>query len=112
MTKKPRHPARTHGLESESGRSRWHSYSLLELLAVVPHALKALWPHLLDNELHTDNDSLQWLQQQRHVSHHPAPWLNRLAEYQSRVVHIPGRTNPADFLTRPTLLKCLQFILC
>jgi hypothetical protein len=23
-----------------------------------------------------------------------------LAEYQYRVVHIPGRTNPADFLTR------------
>ena len=50
--------------------------------------------------LHTDNASLQWLQQQRHVSHHQARWLNLLAEYQYRVVHIPGRTNPADFLTR------------
>jgi len=74
---------------------------LLELLAVV-HALKALRPYLLDKpfELHTDNASLQWLQQQRHVSHHQARWLNLLAEYQYRVVHIPGRTNPADFLTR------------
>ena len=40
------------------------------------------------------------LQQQRHVSHHQARWLNLLAEYQYKVVHIPGRTNPADFLTR------------
>ena len=38
------------------------------------HALKALRPYLLDKpfELHTDNASLQWLQQQRHVSHHQA----------------------------------------
>ena len=27
-------------------------------------------------------------------------WLNLLAEYQYRVLHISGRTNPADFLTR------------
>jgi hypothetical protein len=42
---------------------------LLELLAVV-HALKTLLPYLLDKsfELHTDNASLQWLQQQRHVT--------------------------------------------
>jgi hypothetical protein len=74
---------------------------LLELLAVV-HALKTLRPYLLDKpfELHTDNASLQCLQQQRHVSHHQARWLNLLAEYQYGVVHIPGRTNPADFQTR------------
>ena len=44
---------------------------MLELLAVV-HALKALRPYLLDKplELHTDNASLQWLLQKRHVSHH------------------------------------------
>jgi hypothetical protein len=41
-----------------------------------------------------------WLHQQRHLSHHHARWLNLLAEYQYRVVHIPGRTNSADFLTR------------
>ena len=66
------------------------------------HALKTLRPYLLDKpfELHTDNASLQWLQQQRHVSHHQARWLNPLAEFQFRVVHILGRTNPADFTTR------------
>jgi hypothetical protein len=52
-------------------------------------------------ELHTDNASLQWLQQQRHLSHQQARWLNLLAEFQYRVVHIPGsgrrRTNPAHF---------------
>jgi hypothetical protein len=74
---------------------------LLELLAVV-HTFKNLRPYLLDKpfELHTDNASLQWLQQQRHLSHQQARWLNLLAEFQYRVVHIPGRTNPADFLTR------------
>ncbi len=62
-------------------------------------------PYLLDRpfELHTDNASLQWLQQQRHVSHYQARWFNLLAEYQFRVVHIQGRTNPADFLTRKRL---------
>ena len=74
---------------------------LLELLAVV-HALKVLRPYLLDRpfELHTDNASLQWFQQQRNVTHQQARWLNTLAEFQMKVVHIPGRTNPADFLTR------------
>ena len=74
---------------------------LLELLAVV-QALKSLRPYLLDRsfELHTDNASLTWRMQQRTLSHHQARWLNLLAEYQFRVVHIPGRTNPADFLTR------------
>ena len=42
-----------------------------ELLALV-HALKALRPYLHDKpfELHTDNASLHWLEQKRHVSHH------------------------------------------
>jgi hypothetical protein len=67
----------------------------------VVHAFKTLRPYLLDKpfELQTDNVSLQWLQQQRHLSHHQALWLNLLAEFQYRVVRIPGRTNLADFLT-------------
>ena len=74
---------------------------LLELLAVV-QALKSLRPYLLDRpfELHTDNASLTWLMQQRTLSHHQARWLNLIAEYQFTVVHIPGRTNPADYLSR------------
>jgi hypothetical protein len=75
----------------------------LELLEVI-HTLKTLRPYLLDKpfELHTDNlnASLQCSQQQSHVSHHQASWLNLLAEYQYSVVHIQGRTNPTDFLTR------------
>ena len=70
---------------------------LLELLAVV-HALKTLLPYLRDKplELHTDNVSLPWLQQQRHISHHQERWLNLLAEYQYRVVQIPGRAEPTS----------------
>ena len=48
--------------------------------------------------LRTDNANLQWLQRQRHISHHQTCWLNLLAEHQPRVVHIPNRTNPAGFL--------------
>ncbi len=52
---------------------------LLELLAVV-HCLKAFRPNLLDqsSELHADNASLQWFQQQRTFSHQQARWLNLL----------------------------------
>ena len=41
---------------------------LMELLSVV-HALKTIRPYLLGKpfELHTDNASLHWLHQQRHV---------------------------------------------
>ena len=50
-----------------------------------------------------------------HVSHHQARWLNLLsqvlAEYlyrvRRRVVHVPGRINPAEFHTR-TADFCLQ----
>ncbi len=64
------------------------------------HSLKTLRPYLLDKPVsrHTDNSSLVWLQEQQHLSHHQARWLNLLAEYQYTVV--PSRTNPADFLTR------------
>ena len=70
---------------------------LLELLAVV-HALRVFRPYLLNKpfDLHTDNASLQWLQVQRTISHHQARWLDAIAEFKFKVVHIPGRTNPTD----------------
>ena len=73
----------------------------LELLAVV-HALLAFQPHLLDKQfdLHTDNTSLQWLQEQHTISHHQARWLDAIAEFKFKVVHIPGSMNPADFIPR------------
>ena len=68
---------------------------LLELLAVL-HVLKALRPYLLEkpSELHMDNASLQWLLQQRHISHHQARWLNLRAEYQYRAAHTLGSPTP------------------
>ena len=73
----------------------------LELLAVV-HSLRAFRPYLLDKpfERHTDNASLQWLNRQRLVSHHHALWLDTIGEFAFTIIHIPGRTNPADFLSR------------
>ena len=74
---------------------------LLELLAVV-HCFKSFRPYLLDRtfELRTDNASLQWFLQQRSLSHHQARWLNTISEFKFTVVHIPGRLNPADHLSR------------
>ena len=79
-------PRRIHPVAFESHKLTQPEHSnpphLLELLAVV-HAIKTLRPYVLDKpfELHTDNASLQWLLQQRHVSHHQVRWLNLLAEY-------------------------------
>ena len=68
--------------------------NLLELLAVV-HTLKTPPLYHFDKpfKLHTDNASLKWLQQQCHVSHHRARWLNLIAEYNLKynVVHIPNQ---------------------
>jgi hypothetical protein len=77
---------------------------LLELLAVV-HCLKAFRQYLLHQpfELHTDNASLQWFQQQRTLSYQQVRWLNLISEFKFKVVHIPGRSNPADFLSRMNL---------
>ena len=57
---------------------RQYTPHLFELLAAV-QALKTLRPYLLDTpfELHMDNASLQWLQQQCYVSHHQARWCAR-----------------------------------
>ena len=73
----------------------------MELLAVI-HCLKSFRPYLLDRtfELRTDNASLQWFLQQRSLSHHQARWLNTISEFKFTVVHIPGRLNPADHLSR------------
>ncbi len=73
----------------------------LELLAVV-HCLKSFRPYLLGRSfvLRTDNASLQWFLQQRSLNRHQARWLNTVSEFQFSVVHIPGRLNPADHLSR------------
>ena len=65
------------------------------------HSLRAFHQYLLDKpfELHTDNTSLQWLNRQRLVSHHHARWLDTIGEFAFTIIHIPGSTNPADFLS-------------
>ena len=86
---------------------KWHyTTHLLELLAVV-HALHAFWPYLLNKpfDLHTDNTSLQWLQEQHTISHHHVRWLDAIAELKFKVVHIQGSTNQADFITRKSFIS-------
>ena len=66
------------------------------------HSLHAFHQYLLDKpfELHTDNASLQWLNRQWLVSHHHERWLNTIGKFTFTIIHIPGCTNPADFLSR------------
>jgi hypothetical protein len=94
------HPVSIESSKLTSPERRYPPH-LLELLAVV-HGLRTFRPYLLDKPfaVHTDNASLQWLQQQRSLSHFQARWLDLIAEFKFDVVHIPGRTNPADFLSR------------
>jgi hypothetical protein len=76
----------------------------------VVHALKTLRPYLLDEpfQLQSDNASVRWITVAAARSSSitlvtiklAGPGLNLLAEYQYHVVrHIPGRTNPIDFLS-------------
>ena len=67
----------------------------------VVHSVCAFHQYLLDKpiKLHTDNASLQWLNRQRLVSHHHAQWLDTIGIFAFTIIHIPGPTNPADFLS-------------
>ena len=74
---------------------------VLEPLAVV-HGLNALCPYLPNQPWGCTPTaracSGRQCKQQRHAIHRQARRLNLLSEYQYGVVHIPARTNPADFL--------------
>ena len=50
-----------------------------------------------------DKTSLQWLIQQWLVSHHLARWLDTIGKFAFTIIHIPGSTNLADFLS------CMSF---
>ena len=82
----------------------------LELLAVV-HALR-VWRHYLlgsgallrrgdltDFTVCTDNQAVTWLLSKKDLSSLHARWLDYLAEFIFKVVHVPGQHNPTDPLT-------------
>ena len=62
-----------------------------------------LWRcYLLSQEFEwwTDHDNLRYWSTKADLSPRLIRWLDRLAEYKFLVLHIPGKSNPADALTR------------
>jgi len=92
---------------------------VLELLAVV-HALRAFRHYLLgsgaprppgvlsDFTLRTDNQAVTWLRTKRDINRFLARWLDEIEEFRFDVEHVPGRSNPADPLTRRGLPSAAQ----
>jgi hypothetical protein len=74
-----------------------------ELLTVV----KGLenWRHLLLGAKHkvtiyTDHANLQYYRQPQKINQHIARYIPRLAEYNFKLIHKPGKYNKADHLSR------------
>ena len=62
-----------------------------------------LWRcYLLNMEFQwwTDHDNLRYWSTKAELSPRLIRWLDKLAEYKFEVLHIPGKSNPADALTR------------
>ena len=79
-----------------------------ELLAVVVFT-QHFRPYLLGREftLRTDHGSLSWLQSFREPEGQLARWLEKLQEYNFRVVHRPGKKHGnADALSRRPCDQC------
>jgi hypothetical protein len=74
-----------------------------ELLAVV----KGLenWRHLLlgakhETTIYTDHANLQYYRQPQKINQWVARYIPRLAEYNFKLIHKPGKYNKADHLSR------------
>ncbi len=72
------------------------------MLALV-WSIQCFRPYLLGRQFHvrTDHSSLQWLYNIREPEGQVARWLERLAEFQFKVTHRPGKQHcNADSLSR------------
>ena len=72
-----------------------------ELIGIVWSIGK--WRHYLAGRhftIQTDHDSLKHLQSQPAANRRIWKWVQVLQSYDCDLVHIPGKHNPADFLSR------------
>ena len=80
-----------------------------ELLGIVWAVGK--WRHYLAGRhfvVQTDHDSLKNLPNQPAVNRRVWKWVQVLQSYDCDIVHIAGKTNPADYLSRRSIQGAAQ----
>jgi hypothetical protein len=71
------------------------------------------WRHYLASRhflIQTDHDSLKNLPNQPAVNRRVWKWVQVLQGYDCDIVHIPGKDNPADFLTRRSIKEMRSMV--
>ena len=71
------------------------------------------WRHYLASRhfvIQTDHDSLKNLPNQPAVNRRVWKWVQVLQGYDCDIVHIPGKDNPADFLTRRSIKEIRSMV--
>ena len=71
------------------------------------------WRHYLASRhfvIQTDHDSLKNLPNQPSVNRRVWKWVQVLQGYDCDIVHIPGKDNPADFLTRRSVKEMRSMV--
>ena len=71
------------------------------------------WQHYLASHhfvIQTDHDSLKNLANQPSVNRRIWKWVQVLQGYDCDLVHIPGKKNPADFLSRRSLKDVKEMV--
>ena len=71
------------------------------------------WRHYLASRhfvIQTDHDSLKNLPNQPSVNRRVWKWVQVLQGYDCDIVHIPGKDNPADFLTRRSVREMRSIV--
>ena len=82
-----------------------------ELLGIVWVVGK--WRHYLAGAhftIQTDHDSLKNLPNQPTVNRRVWKWVQVLQGYDCDIVHIPGKSNPADFLSRRSVKELKSMV--
>ena len=82
-----------------------------ELLGIIWAVGK--WRHYLASRhftIQTDHDSLKNLTNQPSVNRRIWKWVQVLQGYDCDLVHIPGKKNPADFLTRQSMKDVKEMV--
>ena len=90
--------------------TRYSAYER-ELLGIVWAVGK--WRHYLANRhftIQTDHDSLRHLPNQPSANRRMWKWVQVLQGYDCDLVHIPGKQNPADFLSRRSIMEVKDMV--